>query len=225
MTKVIMNIKQILNLSSRDISNLSDQDLRKIIITADSAANKRIKRAYKEGVSSEIIDRTLENGKFSVKGIEARQGLENALVGVTQFLKAKTSTIRGIRSEQNKMFKNLAKEVNKDLEASERINATDWQKDLDDTEIKRITDMVWTQIDKMSEDKKLAITKKERYRLAARAFDVVTRKSRPVRTKRGLLKNLRFWYEKEYEKSNEDMSLQNMTSEEREIEAAYNNFT
>lgn len=225
MTKVIMNIKQILNLSSRDISNLSDQDLRKIVTTADSAANKRIKRAYKEGVSSEIIDRALENGKFSVKGIETRQGLENALVGVTQFLKAKTSTTRGIRSEQNNMFKNLAKEVNKDLEASERINATDWQKDLDDSEIKRITDMVWTQVDKMSEDKKLAITKKERYRLAARAFDVVTRKSRPVRTKRGLLENLRSWYEKEYEKSNEDAVLQNMTSEERGIEAAYNNFT
>lgn len=220
-----MNIKQILNLSSRDISNLSDQDLRKIVTIADSAANKRIKRAYKEGVSSEVIERALENGKFSVQGIETRQGLENALVGVTQFLKAKTSTTRGIRSEQNKMFKNLAKEVNKDLEASERINATDWQKDLDDTEIKRITDMVWTQVDKMSEDKKLAITKKERYRLAARAFDVVTRKSRPVKTKRGLLKNLRSWYEKEYEKSNEDMSLQNMTSEERGIEAAYNNFT
>ena len=220
-----MNIKQILNLSSRDISNLSDQDLRKIVTTADSAANKRIKRAYKAGVSSEVIDRALENGKFSVRGIETRQGLENALVGVTQFLKAKTSTTRGIRSEQNNMFKNLAKEVNKDLEASERINATDWQKDLDDSEIKRVTDMVWTQVDKMSEDKKLAITKKERYRLAARAFDVVTRKSRPVRTKRGLLKNLRSWYEKEYEKSNEDAALQNMTSEERGIEAAYNNFT
>lgn len=220
----VMNVKQILNLSSRDINKLSDQDLRKIVTIANSAANKRIKRAYSKGVTSDVIDRVLERGKFSVAGLKTRQELENALVSVSSFLKAKTSTIRGIKSEKTKMFKELARQVNLDLPESEKINVDDWQQNLEDTEIKRITDLVWTQVDKLSENKQFAITKRERYRLAARGFDVVTRSKRPVRTKKGLLKNLKNWYQAEYEKSIQENELNDLTSEEQKVAEIYGNF-
>ena len=50
-----MNVQQILKLSSKQISKMSDAALRKITVIANSAANKRIVRAGKAGVTSGVI--------------------------------------------------------------------------------------------------------------------------------------------------------------------------
>lgn len=213
------SVKQILNMSSKQISKLSDAELRKMVIIANSAANKRIKRAESAGLTSGVIDRAKENGKFSVKGVQNRIQLENAFTNVKNFLSAQTSSVAGIKKQQRKMFKNLAKIVNKELPPEEQINLSG-QNEVD---LKNISGLIWQQIDKLSERKSLGITSNERYKLAAHAYNVTTRDRRPIQTKRGLFKNLENYYKQMYEKSLEDPGLDNMTVGEQNIAEIYNN--
>lgn len=217
-------VKNYLSISSRSISKMSDKELRHAVTVMNSAANKRIKRVYSAGLSSGKIDRQLERGKFSVKGITTRAGLENAFVDVKQFLEAQTTSVSGIRRQQNKTFKNLAKIVNKELPPGEKINTSSIN-NADDVDLQNITGLIWSQVDKLSENKALGITKAERYKIAAHAYNVTTRKSRPIKTKRGLFKNLQKYYDKVYEESLQDKELNNLTPEEQKIASMYTNIT
>ena len=160
-----------------------------------------------------------ENGKFSVKGVQNRVQLENAFTNVKNFLSAQTSSVAGIKKQQRKMFKNLAKIVNKELPPEEQINLSG-QNEVD---LKNISGLIWQQIDKLSERKSLGITSNERYKLAAHAYNVTTRDRRPIQTKSGLFKNLEKYYKQMYEKSLEDPGLDNMTVGEQNIAEIYNN--
>lgn len=216
-----MNVGQILNLSSKQIAKMSDAELRKITVIANSAANKRIKRAEKAGLTSGVIEQAKDYGKFSVKDVTTRAQLEGQFIRVRMFLSAKTSTTRGIKSQQRKMFKNLAKVVNKEMPPQEQINITG----KDEVDLQNISGLIWQQIDKLSEIKSLGITRKERYRLAAHAYNVTTRDRRPIQTKRGLFNNLKKYYENMYSASLQDQGLDNMTSGEQKIAEIYNNIT
>lgn len=216
-----MNVGQILNLSSKQISKMSDTELRKITVIANSAANKRIKRAEKAGLTSGVIEQAKDYGKFSVKDVTTRAQLEGQFTRVRMFLSAKTSTTRGIKSQQRKMFKNLAKVVNKEMPPQEQISIAG----KDEIDLQNISGLIWQQIDKLSEIKSLGITRKERYRLAARAYNVTTRDRRPIQTKRGLFNNLKKYYENMYSASLQDPGLDNMTSGEQKIAEIYNNIT
>ena len=213
------SVKQILNMSTKQISKMTDEELRKITIIANSAANKRIKRAEKSGLTSGVIEGAKEYGKFSVKGVETRAQLEGQFFRVRNFLYAKTSTVYGIKSSEKKMFNNLDKIVNKELPKEEQISTTG----VSDIELKNISGLIWQQVDKLAENKSLGITRKERYKLAAHAYNVTTRDKRPVKTKAGLFKNLQKFYEDMYTQSIQDPGLENMTSGEREIAEIYNN--
>lgn len=214
------SIKQILNMSSKKISKMSDAELRKIVVIANSAANKRIKRAEKQGFTSGVIEQAKEYGKFSVKGIENRAQLENAFTRVRGFLGAKTSKVRGIKSSQRKMFKELAKTVNKELPKNEQIEVM-----ASEQELQNISGLIWQQIDKLAENKALGITRKERYRLAAHAYSVTTREKRPVTTKRSLFRNLQKFYNSMYAESLKDPGLDNMTPGEKGVAEIYRNIT
>lgn len=213
------SVKQILNMSSKQISKLSDTELRKIVVIANSAANKRIKRAESAGLTSGVIDRAKENGKFSVKGVENRIQLENAFTNVKTFLSSQTSSVAGIKRQQRKTFKNLAKVVNKELPPEERINPSG-QSEVD---LQNISGLIWQQIDKLAENKSLGITSAERYKIAAHAYNVTTRDRRPIKTKRGLFLNLQKFYNNMYDKSLEDPGLDNMSVGEQKIAEIYNN--
>lgn len=224
MAKRQSKVKKYLNMSSKQISKMSDTELRQAVTILNSAANKRIKRVYQAGLSSGKIDKQLENGKFSVASVEGRAALENAFLDVGGFLKSKTTTVKGIKSAQQKTFKNLAKVVNKELPEEEKIQ-TGKLASATDQELKELSGLIWSQVDKLSEDKTLGITKKERYSLAAHAYNVATRRSRPVKTKQGLLRNLRKFYESQYQKSISDTSINDLTQEEQDVAALYSNFT
>lgn len=216
-------VKNYLNMSSKSISKMSDKEIRHAVTVMNSAANKRIKRVYSAGLSSGKIDRQLERGKFSVKGITTRAGLENAFIDVKQFLEAQTTSVSGIRRQQNKTFKNLAKIVNKELPEGEKINTSSINADGKD--LQNITGLIWSQVDKLAENKALGITKAERYKIAAHAYNVTTRKSRPIKTKRGLFKNLQNYYNKVYEESLQDKELNDLTPEEKKVASIYTGIT
>ena len=213
------NVKQILSFSTKQLSKMTDEELRKVTIIANSAANKRIKRAEKAGLTSGVIEGAKEYGKFSVKGAADRASLEAQFFRVRNFLSKKTSTVSGIKQSQKKMFKNLAKIVNKELPEQERINPSG----AGDVELQNISGLIWQQIDKLSENKALGITRKERYKLAAHAYNVTTRDKRPVKTKAGLFKNLQKYYNDMYSESIQDPGLDNLTSGEQQIAEIYNN--
>lgn len=217
-------VKNYLNMSSKSVSKMTDKELRHAVTVMNSAANKRIKRVYSAGLSSGKIDRQLERGKFSVAGISTRAGLENAFVDVKQFLESQTTSVSGIRKQQKKTFKNLAKIVNKELPKGEKINTSSIS-NADDKDLQNITGLIWSQVDKLAENKALGITKAERYKIAAHAYNVTTRKSRPIKTKRGLFKNLQNYYNKVYEESLQDKSLNNLTPEEKKVASMYTNIT
>lgn len=217
-------VKNYLNMSSKSVSKMSDKELRHAVTVLNSAANKRIKRVYTAGLSSDKIDKQLESGKFSVAGIKSRAALENAFVDVSNFLQSKTTSVRGIRNAQNKTFKNLAEIVNKELPKREQVK-TGRLSDMKDQKLKNVIDMVWTQVDKISEDKSLGITKSERYRLAARAYNVVTRSRKPIKSKDELFSNLTDFYNKNYKKSIKNKPLTNLTPEEQRIAENYTNIT
>lgn len=224
MAMKVRRVKIYLGMSSKQISKMSDKELRQAVTILNSAANKRIKRVYREGLSSAKIDEQLKKGKFSVAGIKSRAALENSFVDVYGFLKASTTSVRGIRSAQDKTFRNLAELVNPELSDKEQINV-DTIDTTSDQELKDIIDLVWTQVDKLSEDKKLGITKRERYAIAAHAYNVTTRNRRPIKTKAGLFKNLKKFYKQNYKKSITDTELENLTPEEEKVAAEYSNFT
>lgn len=212
-----MNVKQILNLSSKQISKMSDKELRKIVTIANSAANKRIVRAEKAGLSSGVIEGAKEFGPFSVKGVQNRFQLEARFTRARMFLSAKTSTVAGIKSSQRKMYKNLVAELNKELPKGEKITV-----DLPgDRELQNISGLIWQQVDKLAEKKELGIDKMERYKLAYHAYQVTTRAERPIQTKQGLFKNLEKFYNKMYTKSLEDTKLSNKTGAEEKVAAIY----
>ena len=217
-------VKSYLNMSSKSISKMSDKELRHAVTVLNSAANKRIKRVYSAGLSSGKIDRQLESGKFSVAGISTRAGLENAFIDVKQFLESQTTSVSGIRRQQKNTFKRLAKIVNKELPEGEKID-TSSVSNADDKDLQNIIGLIWSQVDKLSENKSLGITKTERYKIAAHAYNVVTRKSRPIKTKRGLFKNLQKYYDKVYEESLQDNDLNNLTPEEKKVASMYTNIT
>lgn len=221
-------VKSILKLTAYQVMKLSDTNLKSYVSAMNAAANKRIKRAKSQGYTSGVIERISERpeGKFTIKGRDTRSKMEAAFMDVKQFLESKTSTVRGIKQSQDKMFKALALKVNQDLPESEQINPDDWYKDKTDSEIKDITDLVWTQVDKIAENKRYGITKKERYALAAHAFEVVTRTHRPVTDKKSLYQNLKKFYEGEYIKSveSEDDDLE-LTESEKKIAQMYKDFT
>ena len=215
------NVGQILNMSSKKISKMSDTQLRKIVVIANSAANKRIVRAQKQGVTSGVIEKALEYGKFSVKCVETRAQLESAFTRVRGFLAAETSNIGGIKRSQKKMFKNLANIVNKELPPAEQIKVSG----VDELDLQNVSGLIWQQIDKLSENKALGITRKERYRIAAHAYNVTTREKRSIKTKQGLFRNLQKFYNDLYTSSLQDPGLDNMTSGEKNIAEIYNNIT
>lgn len=221
MAKRKQTVKSIMNLSSRQISKMSDKELRQAIVKANSAANKRIKRVYQSGLTSGKVERQLEQGKFSIKEIETRAGLENALMNVRGFLESKTTSVSGIKRSQRSMFKALAKEVNPELPPRERISISG----ASDRELQDLTGLIWSQVDKLAENKSLGITKTERYRLVAHAYNVTSRKNRPVKTKRGLFRNLQKYYDEMYQASLQDKGLENMTPEERGVASIYTDIT
>lgn len=215
------NVTQILNMTSKQISNMSDKQLRAITVIANSAANKRIKRVEKAGLSSAVIDRAKKQGKFSVKGITDRTQLEAEFTRVRQFLSAQTSNVAGIKKQHRNMFKELANIVNPEMSKEEKIHP----EDMTEVELQNVAKLIWKQIDKLAEDKALGITAYERYQIAAHAYKVTTRSKRPIHTKRSLFNNLKKWYSKMYRQSLQDPGLPNMTPGEKSVEEAYNGIT
>lgn len=217
-------IGRILAMSSKEVSKLSDKDLRSVVTIMNSAANKRLKRVYASGLESGAVERQLEKGKFSVKGITTRAGLENAYIDVRNFLSKETTTVSGIHKSQRKMFRKLAQKVNKEMIKGEKIRTS--LPTMSDEKLSDLTDLVWSQVDKLAEDKSRGIIRKsmERYKIAERAYELATRSESPVKTKDELFEYLVDFYNKNYKSTLQKKSNKKKSRKAADIEAIYNNY-
>lgn len=102
------SINELLSLSSRDISKLSRKELARVVSQLASAGNKRLKRLETTPMGSEsrVYKTAMEKGKFSVAGKNQGQ-LQNEFKRVSEFLKAKTSTVSGWKAEKTRVYKRI----------------------------------------------------------------------------------------------------------------------
>lgn len=219
-----MNVQELMNLTPEQIDSMSDSELRKATTILNSAANKRIKRAYQAGNTSKVMDDILEEGKFSIKGASSRREIMNDWERVHSFMGKQTSSLTGTRKAQSDSFKALAQKINNEMKPSQKLNPENWTQDKTDSEIKDLLDLVWTQVDKLSEDPtKIISDANKRYQLAEKAFDIVSRSDNPITTKDELFEFLSNYYEANYKNKVEhaDDEITDKTGAERRIEEEF----
>lgn len=102
------SIKELLNLSSREISKLSRRELALVVSQLASAGNKRLRRLERTPMGTESIPyrNAMKLGKFSVAGKNQGQ-LQNEFKRVSEFLKSKTSTVSGWKAEKERVYKRI----------------------------------------------------------------------------------------------------------------------
>lgn len=122
-----MDINDILNLKLEDASRMDYQELYNIAKTAFSIANRRIKELEKRGLSElspayrvlDVGNIGVKTGKFDLKGLDTRQQLLSEVKRVRSFLKAPTSTVKGVKKDLKRMSKFLMGNSNIDVMLSE----------------------------------------------------------------------------------------------------------
>ena len=140
-----MKVDEILNLGDEVLSALSEKDMSRALRTVALAANKRVRRLlkyakkrhgkYVEKVSSPGLDLTslnqLEGGLFGVgRGIfkKTRNEMYKELVRARNFMRSKTSTIKGAievrKKKERALFGQTREEITKGMtpkESKEKI--------------------------------------------------------------------------------------------------------
>lgn len=102
-----MKVKDVLRLSDVQINKMSRKELAQVTSILASAANKRIARIEKAGVTSPAVANMKANeGRFSVKGKNTNQ-LRGEFARARNFMTNVTSTVRGAKSSARQIEKNL----------------------------------------------------------------------------------------------------------------------
>ena len=102
-----MKVKEILQMSDVQINKMSRRELAQVTSILASAANKRIARIEKAGVTSPAVQSVKSHdGKFSVKGKNTNQ-LRGEFARARNFMSNVTSTVKGAKSSARQIEKNL----------------------------------------------------------------------------------------------------------------------
>ena len=112
-----MKVSEINKLTSIDINNLSDKELRDIGNTYFSAMNKRLKRIEQAGETGSpsyrhLVEKHKGGARFSSKGKD-REELKSELAVAKHLSQSKVSTISQIKKLKKEYFKELGIDVPK----------------------------------------------------------------------------------------------------------------
>lgn len=103
------SIQSLMNLSQKDLKNLSRNSLSKVVSRLASAGNKRLKRFEKSGIESPSTLHVKEHGgKFSVRGKSSAE-LTKEFLRVKSFLQSETGTIKGAKQVRKTVISELRK--------------------------------------------------------------------------------------------------------------------
>lgn len=108
-----MSLKSLTDLSERELSSLSHNDLSKVVSRLSQVANKRLTRLSKSDVFSSAYEgfRRRDEGRFTTKN-KTDFDLKKEFLRVKDFLNMETSTIRGSQSVRREVIQKLKKEHN-----------------------------------------------------------------------------------------------------------------
>ena len=199
-----LSVGKILAMKPDKIEKLSARELRKLTTFLNSAANKRVKRAAQLGTESEVLRKAVQGGRFKTTRIsskvpeaEARPIAIAEFMRVREFLKKETSSTRGVKKTQKKVirkFKQKARKLGIEIEKPvidvEGLTPQQLGQEISDRDL---NDLVWTQVDKLSEER--AMTKEDRYRAAGAAYEIL---SQEIKTKEQLFSYLQNWAQEDY---------------------------
>jgi len=137
-----LKIQDIIDMDWRDINKLSEKELRELSMRLNSAANKRLRRLEKSGMSEwspayQHIKRS--GGDFSVKGKDTKVSIKNEIQRASDFLRAQTSTDKGskeYRENVSDIFRSKGNKKKKKEETSSETETTQTPDvDLDDEDL------------------------------------------------------------------------------------------
>ena len=108
-----MSLKSLTDLSERELSSLSHNELSKVVSRLSQVANKRLTRLSKSGVFSSAYEgfRRRGEGRFTTKN-KTDFDLKKEFLRVKDFLNMETSTIHGAQSVRREVIQKLKKEHN-----------------------------------------------------------------------------------------------------------------
>lgn len=108
-----MSLKSLTDLSERELSSLSHNELSKVVSRLSQVANKRLTRLSKSGVFSPAYEgfRRRGEGRFTTKN-KTDFDLKKEFLRVKDFLNMETSTIHGAQSVRREVIQKLKKEHN-----------------------------------------------------------------------------------------------------------------
>lgn len=108
-----MSLKSLTDLSERELSSLSHNELSKVVSRLSQVANKRLTRLSKSDVFSSAYEgfRRRGEGKFTTKN-KTDFDLKKEFLRVKDFLNMETSTIHGAQSVRREVIQKLKKEHN-----------------------------------------------------------------------------------------------------------------
>lgn len=105
-----LKVKDILNMDIRDFMNYDTRQMRQIVQTLASAANKRLKDFDLKGLESPATRYVKDSGgKFSTKG-KNLNNLRNEFARVKAFLQSETGSVRGYRKVQRDTINELKRQ-------------------------------------------------------------------------------------------------------------------
>lgn len=108
-----MSLKSLTDLSERDLSSLSHNELSKVVSRLAQVANKRITRLSKSDVFSSAYEGYVRRGegKFTTKN-KSDFDLKKEFLRVKNFLGMETSTVHGAQAVRREVVQKLRKEHN-----------------------------------------------------------------------------------------------------------------
>ena len=110
MAKAKYTVKSLKELNYDDILKMNEKELKEALNVGVSASNKRLRRLREKGLSSSYVERAIarneldkrKKGQFTSKHKTQAQ-MRRELNEVKNFLKAKTTTIRGAQAVNKKV--------------------------------------------------------------------------------------------------------------------------
>ena len=108
-----MSLKSLTDLSERELSSLSHNELSKVVSRLSQVANKRLTRLSKSGVFSSAYEgfRRRGEGRFTTKN-KTDFDLKKEFLRVKEFLNMETSTVHGSQAVRREVIQKLKKEHN-----------------------------------------------------------------------------------------------------------------
>ena len=117
-----LSIKDIQDMTWKELNKLSLDELKQLSSRLNSAANKRLRRMEQTGedrYSPAYSSIMKSGGNFSVKGKETKTDIKNEIQRASGFLSAKTGKISGVRKHRKKIREIEERAAKKDQEAAQ----------------------------------------------------------------------------------------------------------